>query len=166
MHVASRFQTQLKSWNKTRRHKLLMPYKPCVCWIWHSQRLYVNINASDMERTEQARNRQLLSAVMWKFKTTRFFRKPMKFSICLWEQKKQFFCDHIVDTLFRTGNWRSLKGYFSMNSRDKNFKIRHIFFHWYLNFLIKIWTENLHWFWKLSVYRKAGVLPFFIHFSA
>ena len=34
----------IKSWNKTRRHKMLMACKLCLCYTWHSQRLYLNNN--------------------------------------------------------------------------------------------------------------------------
>ena len=42
-HVASGLHPQMKNRNKTRRHKLLMPRKQCLCYIWHSWKPYLNI---------------------------------------------------------------------------------------------------------------------------
>ena len=43
IHVASGLQPQIKSWNKTRIHKLLMSCKSCLYYLWHSWRLYLDI---------------------------------------------------------------------------------------------------------------------------
>ena len=41
--IASGLKLQKKCWNKTRRHKLRMPCKPSLCYIWPSCGLYLKV---------------------------------------------------------------------------------------------------------------------------
>ena len=75
----------MKRWNKTPRHKLLMPCKPFLCYIWHIWSQYLNIVMFHESRVAYKYPAPLPSGIRWicgNATCNAFKRKPFDVSRC------------------------------------------------------------------------------------